>query len=208
MVGDNKTEYLEHHGILGQRWGIRRFQPYPKGSSGKYVGPKKKNKKSSSVFESKQTITSKTKKSDDSITVKEFVKTVKNHVKNEATKRALKNEAKKVVKLQKEANKAAKREANQKAKSQKQAEKMDSHKNVKKISDAELQRRVNRLKMEKEYRSLKASEISEGTKMVQNILKKSGENIGVQLGTYALGTLVNKLIGENVVNPKKGQKDK
>ncbi len=32
-------DVLQHHGIKGQRWGIRRFQPYPKGhTGGKEVG--------------------------------------------------------------------------------------------------------------------------------------------------------------------------
>lgn len=33
------NEALYHHGIKGQRWGIRRFQPYPNGhTGGKFVG--------------------------------------------------------------------------------------------------------------------------------------------------------------------------
>lgn len=44
MPKNQITTELMHHGIIGQKWGVRRFQPYPKGYSGdgKFTGKQQK----------------------------------------------------------------------------------------------------------------------------------------------------------------------
>lgn len=41
------SDSLEHRGVKGQRWGVRRYQPYPKGSKkkGKVIGKAAKKEK-------------------------------------------------------------------------------------------------------------------------------------------------------------------
>lgn len=90
-------------------------------------------------------------------------------------------------------------------------------KSVKDMSDVELTTAIKRLENEKRYNDLTATsegkkKVSRGKKLVEDMLEQSAKNIGTQTTTYIMGTAVNsigKKFGiEQLVNPKKGQKDK
>lgn len=81
-------------------------------------------------------------------------------------------------------------------------------KSIKKLSDEELQRKVRRLQLEKQYRDLKRDEVSAGRKIVGDILKTSGKMVGTQLATYAAGKAINKALNANIVNVAFSKKKK
>lgn len=92
-------------------------------------------------------------------------------------------------------------------------------KSIKDMTDEELADKISRLKMEQTLKELmkeptngKPNAKSKGKEFVMDVLDKSGRNIATQAVTYGMGKLVNKALGgiagEEVVNPKKGQKDK
>lgn len=88
-----------------------------------------------------------------------------------------------------------------------------SHKrSVKEMSDSELRDKISRLELEKRYKDLsKSSEqakTSKGRAFVMDVLEKTGKNIATQAVTYAMGSMVNKVAGSDIVNLNKGQKDK
>ena len=90
-----------------------------------------------------------------------------------------------------------------------------SEEDLSEISSEELQKKISRIQLEKQYRDLttKPKTVSKGRQILDSILESSSKNIGTQLATYLMGNMVNsvaKAFGSeaDIVNPKKGQKDK
>lgn len=85
-------------------------------------------------------------------------------------------------------------------------------KSINEMSDTELKDKISRLELEKKYRDLSSSseraKISKGKAFVMDVFERSGKNIATQAVTYAMGSMINKTFRSNIVNPKKGQKDK
>lgn len=81
---------------------------------------------------------------------------------------------------------------------------------IKNLSDQELQNKVRRLQLEKQYRDLKRDEVSTGRKILGEVLKTSGKTLGIQVANYIGGKAINKAFNDEVVKNvgKKGKKSK
>lgn len=81
-----------------------------------------------------------------------------------------------------------------------------------KIDDESLNKLKTRLQLEKEVSKLIDEMTPKKKHTVRNYIASiSGtafRNIGGQVSTYLLGIAMNRILGENAINPKKGQKDK
>lgn len=148
------SDELYHHGIKGQKWGIRRYtnpdgtltkegkQRYRVNSVGEYR--KKQLDAGKSITDSMSNITGKT-----------------SDIIGKRNKK----------------------------------EKMKIDPKVKKMSDDELRKRINRIQMERQYTLLTSSERSSGRDKAMEILDTTGSVLAIAGGTLAIAATVKSLMG-------------
>ena len=135
-------DYLEHYGVLGMKWGIRRYQPYPKGDGpkGRFIGEKAKGAVSA---------------------VGRGMTSAARATKNRVVKAKQAYDAKAPEREAKRAEREAERWEHKISSHKKKA-----YKNAGKLSDEELNARIDRLRREKEFKSLTDDVVFPGKKRV------------------------------------------
>ena len=168
---DEVSTELYHHGILGMRWGIRRFQPYLHGAHGKEVGEaarvKPRRKSLAARWRDKQRTKAKNIAAAENVT-KANTKANRSKLEEYKSKEALK-QAKAEAKIAREVNKASMKKAKELSKTKKEKpgkpSKEEEYRNklaeaiksgdARKVakykagmSDSEIQRAIDRINLE------------------------------------------------------------
>lgn len=168
------NNFLQHHGVLGQRWGVRRYQ----NSDGTLTSAGRRRLQGSGISSDENGRVS----GDNSGRARGAVhQTVANDYKNAgAGLQSASNAAKATSSI-------SSRGANRK-----QAKAMDKM-DLSKMTDKELQAAINRLNLERNYKSLSTEHIKSGRDYVSSFLSTTGDVLAIGASAASIMMMIHQL---------------
>lgn len=207
-----ETDYLAHYGVIGMKWGVRRYQ----NKDGSLTAKGKRHRKQQYAAEARTMNDADLKKSVDRLNMEKQYKDMvsaggrQTRKLEEASRKAergskvagaLKGENSSAAQLGKSSQSFLKNAAEasrgfDKVKASKKSSKIDlSH-----MSDAELRSHINRLQMETRYADLKYEDATRGRKSVGRFLENSANTILVGASAVQLAKKAKPYIVRGVRN--------
>lgn len=171
---------LSHHGIVGMKWGVRRYQN--RDGTLTAAGKKRYDKEYEKLKDEQRVLKNK-----------------------EATKAKLDK-----LNALKEDVDQRKKDLGEASKNKKPSDKSEpAKKSVKDMSDAELQAVVNRLNLEKRYSDLNPEKVSLGRRIVNRVSKDVLAPVATEVGKTMLKQAIAKSVSKDLAKEiTKKQKDK
>lgn len=171
---------LTHWGVRGMKWGVRRYQ-----NKDGTLTPRGKKRYDKEM---------------DKLKAEE--KILKAKARTQAKIDKLEEKRKSIEDLKKSTSEKQKEIDGKPEKSEK-PEKVKEHKDVKKMTDAELQTKIDRMNLEKRYSELMSQtnppKSPKGKSFVLDTVGKIVPDMAVQVGKYYAAKLINGVIGDEAV---------